>query len=123
VFHQKQQKKKAAVTKPMSSIGIIRSPRLQNYDEKVYSTDEALCKSKDTIDLPKEDTPTPKPVVKDDTWKQEMGEKMDRLLASIADITSKLSKVVVDAPLPSAVSVQSAAGNSSVTSVLKEVVA
>lgn len=83
--------------------------------------------SKGTIDLSKEASPTPKHTpkisAKDDTWKQEMEEKMDRLLAHVADISSKSTKVVIGAPpAPSAVSVHSVAGCSSVASAVKEVV-
>jgi hypothetical protein len=79
--------------------------------------------SKDTIDLSKEASPTPKISAKDDTWKQEMEEKMDRIFAHIADTSSKSTKVVISAPpVSSAVSVHSVAGTSSVASAVKEVV-
>jgi len=136
VFHQRQEKKNLASTKAaLSRSEVMKSPRLQNFSParrqiagkkdstgKKYSTHEGSSTSKATIDLSMEETPTPKPVAKDDTWKQDMEEKMNTLLAHIASIANKSSTAVVGAPVPSAVSVQSVAGNNSVTSVVKEVI-
>ncbi len=135
VFHQRQEKKNHASTKALSISEVMKSPRLQNFSParrqiagkkdstgKKYSTHEGSSTSKATIDLSMEETPTPKPVAKDDTLKQDMEEKMNMLLAHIADIANKSSTAVVGAPVPSAVSVQSVAGNNSVTSVVKEVI-
>jgi hypothetical protein len=135
VLHQRQEKKNHTVTKALSRSKVMKSPRLQNFSParcqiagkkdstgRKYSTHEGSCMSKATIDLSKEESPTPKPVAKDDSWKQEMEEKMNMLLTHIADIANKSSTAVVGAPVPSAVSVQSVAGNNSVTSVVKEVI-
>ena len=90
VFHQRQEKKNHASTKALSRSKVTNSPRLQNFSParrqiagkkdstgKKYSTHEGSSTSKATIDLSMEETPTPKPVAKDDTWKQDMEEKMN----------------------------------------------
>jgi hypothetical protein len=130
VFHQRQEKKNHASTKALSRSEVTKSPRLQNLRQiagkkdstgKKYSTHEGSSTSKATIDLSMEETPTPKPVAKDDTWKQDMEAKMNTLLAHIADIANKSSTAVVGAPVPSAVSVPSDVQQSSSCSVLPTV--
>ena len=107
----------------MSSETFRLSEKCHSFRQKQVYTKDNSPVSKGTIDLSTEASPIPKIAAKDDTWKLAMEEKMNTLLAHIADISSKSTKdVIVAPPVPSAVSVHSVGGTNSVASAVKEIV-